>query len=176
MRVITGIARNCQLETLPGEATRPTAQRVKEGLFSSIQFDIEGRRVLDLFAGSGQLGIEALSRGAVSCVFVDQSKAATEVIRRNVLAAKLTKNTQVLTTDALSFLARTAQTFDIVFLDPPYAAGILVPALEAASKKVAPGGLIACEYDRETTLPETVEGLTLYRTYRYGRVFVTVYR
>lgn len=176
MRVITGTARNCRLETLSGDATRPTAERVKEGLFSAIQFDLPGRRVLDLFAGSGQLGIEALSRGAVSCVFVDQNKAATDIIRRNLHAAKLTESTQVLTTDALGFLSRTADTFDVIFLDPPYGAGLLTDALHAAAKKLAAGGLIICEYDEATTLPEEVGAVKLHRTYRYGRVFITVYR
>lgn len=176
MRVITGTARNCRLETLPGDATRPTAERVKEGLFSAIQFDLPGRRALDLFAGSGQLGIEALSRGAVSCVFVDQNKAATEVIRRNLHAAKLAQNAQVLTTDALGFLSRTNEVFDLVFLDPPYADGLLEPALTAVAPKVAPGGLVVCEYDEDTILPQTIGALQLYRTYRYGRVFITVYR
>lgn len=176
MRVITGTARGCRLETLSGDATRPTAERVKEGLFSAIQFDLPGRRVLDLFAGSGQLGIEALSRGAVSCVFVDQNKAATEIIRRNVHAAKFAQNTQVLTTDAIGFLSRTNETFDIIFLDPPYAAGLLLPALTAAAQKIAPGGLIVCEYDEATEMPAAAGSLTLHRTYRYGRVYVTVYR
>ena len=176
MRVITGTARNCRLETLSGDATRPTAERVKEGLFSAIQFDLPGRRALDLFAGSGQLGIEALSRGAVSCVFVDQNKTATEIIRRNLHAAKLAQHAQVLTTDALGFLSRTNETFDLVFLDPPYTAGLLEPALMAVAQKLAPGGLIVCEYDDDTTLPQTVGALQLYRTYRYGRVLITVYR
>ena len=108
MRVITGIARGCRLETLPGETTRPTAERVKEGLFSAIQFDLPGRRILDLFAGCGQLGIEALSRGAASCVFVDRNKAATDIIKRNVQAAKLADKVQILTTDALAYIARTS--------------------------------------------------------------------
>ncbi len=176
MRIITGTARGCRLETLSGDATRPTAERVKEGLFSAIQFDLPGRRVLDLFAGSGQLGIEALSRGAVSCVFVDQNKAATDIIRRNLHAAKLTDNTQVLTTDALGYLARTADTFDVIFLDPPYGTSLLPSALQAAADKLAPGGLIVCEYDEADILPETVGNVTLHRTYRYGRVYITVYR
>ena len=86
MRVITGSARGRRLETLPGEdVTRPTSESVKEALFSMIQFEIEGRRVLDLFAGSGQLGIEALSRGAASCVFVENNKGARDVVERNIL-------------------------------------------------------------------------------------------
>ena len=123
MRVITGTARGRRLETLPGEETRPTAERVKEGLFSAIQFDIEGRRAVDLFAGSGQLGIEALSRGAAGCIFIDRNAEAAEVIRRNLKAAGLYASAHVLTTDAMLFLERGRERFDLAFLDPPYASG-----------------------------------------------------
>ncbi len=176
MRVITGTARGCRLETLPGETTRPTAERVKEGLFSAIQFDLPGRRVLDLFAGCGQLGIEALSRGATYCMFVDRNKAATDIIKRNVQAAKFTDKVQILTTDALAYIARTADVYDVILLDPPYASDLLLPALEAASQKIAAGGLVVCESDQTEPLPETVGCLQLYRKYRYGRVCITIYR
>lgn len=176
MRVITGSARGCRLETLAGDATRPTAERVKEGLFSAIQFDLPGRRVLDAFAGSGQLGIEALSRGAVTCTFIDRNKAATDVIKRNLQAAKLMPQAQVLTTDTIGFLARTTDTYDVILLDPPYAENLLLPALQAVADKVTVGGLVVCEYDAGAPLPETVGKLALHRTYRYGRVHVTVYR
>ncbi len=176
MRVITGSARGCRLETLAGQATRPTAERVKEGLFSAIQFDIPGRRVLDLFAGSGQLGIEALSRGAASCVFVDQSREAVEIIRRNLNAAKLAEKAQVMTTDAGGFLARTADTFDVIFLDPPYGAGLLNNVLEPAAATLADGGILVCETDDTEELPPEIGKVKVYRTYRYGRVYITVYR
>ncbi len=176
MRVITGIARGCRLETLSGETTRPTAERVKEGLFSAIQFDLPGRRILDLFAGCGQLGIEALSRGAASCVFVDRNKAATDIIKRNVQAAKLADKVQILTTDALAYIARTSDIYDVILLDPPYASDLLLPSLEAAAQKIAAGGLAVCESDQTEQLPASVGSLQLYRTYRYGRVCITVYR
>jgi 16S rRNA (guanine(966)-N(2))-methyltransferase RsmD len=176
MRVITGSARGCRLETLAGQATRPTAERVKEGLFSAIQFDIPGRRVLDLFAGSGQLGIEALSRGAASCVFIDQNREAVDIIRRNLNAAKLAEQAQVLTTDAAGYLARTNDTFDVIFLDPPYGAGLLNNVLEPASARLADGGILVCETDDADTLPAETGKVKLYRTYRYGRVYITVYR
>jgi len=176
MRVITGTARGCRLETLEGLDTRPTSERVKEGLFSAICFEIEGRRVLDLFAGSGQLGIEALSRGARSCVFVDRSRQAAEVVRRNLQTTKLGANTEVICRDSSEYLAHAAGPFDLVFLDPPYAAELLVPCLEQLSGKVAAGGTVVCESDRETELPETVGAFSLYRSYRYGRVTVRLYR
>ncbi len=176
MRVITGIAKGCRLETLPGMDTRPTVERVKEGIFSAISFDIEGRRVLDLFAGSGQMGIEALSRGAVSCIFVDRNRQASEIVRRNLRATKLESAAQVVCRDALEFLRTAADSFDLVFLDPPYAAGLTVSCLEQLAGKIAAGGSVVCESDRETDLPETVGTLALYRTYRYGRVLVRIYR
>ena len=121
MRVITGTARGRVLKTLEGEDVRPTTDRVKEAVFSIIQFEIEGRRVLDLFAGSGQLGIEALSRGAASATFVDMSKDSLSAVKYNLEHTKLGDNAKVVQTDALSFLKLTKDKFDIVFLDPPYA-------------------------------------------------------
>ncbi len=176
MRVITGTARGCRLETPAGQATRPTAERVKEGLFSAIQFEIEGRRALDLFAGSGQLGIEALSRGAASCVFVEQNGQAAELVRRNLQAAKLFSSAQVLTTEALGFLARCREQFDLVFLDPPYGDALLASCLAAVEPHIADGGLVVCESDEGQALPETVGALQADRTYRYGRVHITLYR
>ena len=176
MRVITGTAKGCRLETLEGMETRPTGERVKEGIFSAISFDIEGRRVLDLFAGSGQMGIEALSRGAASCVFVDRNRQAAEVVRRNLRAAKVDGAAQVMCRDANEYLCSAAGPFDLVFLDPPYAAGLTESCLEHLSGKIASGGSVVCESDRETDLPETVGTLALYRSYRYGRVVVRIYR
>lgn len=176
MRVITGSARGVHLQTLPGEDTRPTTDRVKEGLFSAIQFDIEGRRVLDLFAGSGQMGLEALSRGAASCVFVDSSREAAQVVRRNIAATKLSANATVLCREALGFLQQSTERFDLVFLDPPYAAELAVSCLEALSGRVASGGAVLCESDRRTELPDTVGNLFVDRSYRYGRVAVRLYR
>lgn len=176
MRVITGAARGRRLETLEGLDTRPTAERVKEGLFSVIQFDIEGRRVLDLFAGSGQLGVEAMSRGAASCVFVDKNPDAVEVIRRNLKAAGLTANTQVVCVEAGAYLTRPGETFDLAFLDPPYAAGLLEPTLQRLTAHMNPGGIIACETDADAALPEQVGSFSLARTYRYGRTLIWLYR
>lgn len=176
MRVITGSARGCRLETLPGEETRPTGEKVKEALFSAIQFDIEGRRVLDLFAGSGQLGIEALSRGAASCVFVDRNPAAVQLIRRNLQRGGLASRAQVVGTEALTYLTRPKERFDLVFLDPPYAAGLLRPALEKVAPLVNEGGVIVCESDENTELPDKVNNFTLNRVRRYGRVRLWFYR
>lgn len=176
MRVITGSARGCRLSTLSGEDTRPTTDKVKEGLFSAIQFDIEGRRVLDLFAGSGQLGIEALSRGASGCVFVDRNPEATSVIKQNLQKTGLMTRSQVIATDALLYLERPKDQFDLVFLDPPYSAGLLLSSLEKVAKFVKDGGIIVCESDEEANLPDKADRFTLDRVRRYGRIHVWIYR
>lgn len=176
MRVITGLARGRRLETLPGDATRPTGEKVKESLFSAIQFDIEGRRVLDLFAGSGQLGIEALSRGASGCVFVDKNTEAVKVIRQNLQHTGLAEKSQVLGTDALSYLTRPGDRFDLVFLDPPYASELLLPVLEKVAPLVNDGGIIVCETDDTTELPNCIDRFAVAKTYRFGHTLVWVYR
>ena len=134
MRVITGSARGRKLITLEGDDVRPTTDIVKEALFSIIQFEIEGRKVLDLFGGSGQLAIEALSRGADSAVIVDLSKKSVEVIKQNLEHTGFSKKAVVVQSDALSFLSRRTEKYDIAFIDPPYLTGLLQEALY----KVAP--------------------------------------
>ncbi len=181
MRVITGYARGCRLETLAGDDTRPTGERVKEALCSILQFEMEGRMVLDLFAGSGQMGLEMLSRGAAGCVFVDRNPEAVALIRRNLNAvakreAALARNAQVLNRDAMAYLGRSKDRFDIAFLDPPYAAGLLEPALKETARHMNPGGVIVCESDAGLTLPDRAGDFTLERTYRYGRVLLWLYR
>lgn len=176
MRVITGTAKGRSLETPEGMDTRPTVARVKEGIFSAVAFEMEGARVLDLFAGSGQMGIEALSRGARSCLFADRSQKAAAVIGRNLKTTGLADRATVVCGDALSVLARDSGPFDLAFLDPPYAADLLQSCLELLSDKMAAGGAVLCESDRDTPLPETVGALRLSRSYRYGRVVVRMYR
>ena len=133
MRVITGSARGRRLKELTGMETRPTTDKVKESLFSIIQFDIEGRRVLDLFAGTGQLGIEALSRGAASAVFIDRRADAVRLVKDNLELCGLSDRASVRCGDAMSYL-RSGEKFDLIFLDPPYAAGLLGPALEEIAR------------------------------------------
>ena len=176
MRVITGTARGRVLRTLEGEDVRPTTDRVKEAVFSIIQFEIEGRRVLDLFAGSGQLGIEALSRGAASATFVDMSKDSLSTVKYNLEHTKLQDNAIVLQTDAISFLKLTNEKFDIVFLDPPYASTLVADSLRALPDRVADGGCVICETPAAAELPEKAGSLALYRSYRYGKIKITVYR
>ena len=154
MRIITGSARGIALATLEGENTRPTADRTKEALFSMIQFDIEGRRCLDLFAGSGQLGLEALSRGAEHCVFIDEAREAVEIVLANAKKTKLFDRCRISTGSFASFLKNAAgkESFDIIFLDPPYALGYIPEALSliAEGELLRAGGRIVCESDNGT--------------------------
>ena len=176
MRVITGSARGRVLKELQGMETRPTTGKVKESLFSIIQFDIEGRRVLDLFAGTGQLGIEALSRGAAECVFVDRRADAVKLIRENVALCKLEDRAKIRQGEALPYL-RSGEKFDIVFLDPPYASGLLAQALTdiAAFDICRAHGIIIAESAADTVLPAMPSPYALYREYRYGKIKLTVY-
>ena len=178
MRVITGTARGVRLKTPEGLDTRPTAERVKEALFSAIQFEIEGRRVLDLFAGRGQLGIEALSRGAEWAVFVDAGKSAAALVKENLRRAKLTEKAQVVQTDYLSYLSRCREKFGLIFLDPPYAENFLENALEKIVEFdiLSSGGIIVAERPEGKELPQEFEGYTRSRDYRYGITLITLYR
>lgn len=176
MRVITGSARGRVLKTLEGEDVRPTTDRVKESIFSIIQFEIEGRQVLDLFAGSGQLGIEALSRGAAYATFTDMSKNSVDVVKSNLLSTGLGSNSAVLQTDAITFLRNNKKKFDIVFMDPPYRTGLLQSALELVANSMNDGGVIICEHPYDEELPENAGEFAKYRDYKYGKIAVTVYR
>ena len=176
MRIITGLAKGKRLITPDGLDVRPTPEKVKEGLFSAIQFDIEGRRVLDLFAGSGQLGLETVSRGAQSAVLVDNSATSIKIIKKNVESCGFEDTVRVVQSDYGSFCAACRDTFDIVFLDPPYAAGLLVPALKAVLPLVSDYGFVVCEYPPEVEVPEEIGGFSISRSYRYGKVNLTIYR
>lgn len=176
MRVITGSARGRKLITLEGDDVRPTTDIVKEALFSIIQFEIEGRRVLDLFGGSGQLAIEALSRGAASAVIVDMSKKSVDVIKQNLEHTGFSKKAVVIQSDALSFLARRTEKYDIALLDPPYSVGILEKALEKVSDVMNEGGVIICEAPFKDELPENAGDFVLKKKYRYGKTGLFLYR
>ena len=176
MRVITGKARGRRLETLNGNDVRPTTDKVKEAVFSSIQFDIEGRRVLDLFAGSGQLGIEALSRGADSAVFVDLNPEAIAVINRNLKATGFEDQSKVIRADYFSFAASTAEKFNIAFLDPPYRAGLLEKALNTVAGIMSDTGIIVCEHPTDIILPDSAGIFAKTRCAKYGKISVSIYK
>jgi len=178
MRVISGKARGVVLKTPQGLLTRPTADRVKEALFSIIQFDLPAARVLDLFGGTGQLGIEALSRGAKSAVFVDAQDAACRLIKENLKKTRLEDQAQVVRGDYMSYLTRCKNQFDIVFLDPPYAEKFLENALKKLSEIdiLESGGIIVAERPVEKELSLNLEGFSRSRDYKYGNTLLTLYR
>lgn len=184
MRIITGRARGVKLLSLEGEQTRPTAERVKEAVFSMLQFEIEDRSVLDLFSGSGQLGLEAVSRGAASAVLVDKARDAVEVIKKNCLKTKLAPFCEVICADYGSFLrtCRGKRKFDLVFLDPPYALGVIPDAIEQMlrARVIGEGCTLVCEsadfshvFGGNESLQARFEVL---REARYGVACVTVLR
>lgn len=176
MRVITGTAKGRRLITPEGkEVTRPTGEKVKEALFSAVQFLLEGADVLDLYAGSGQLGIEALSRGAKTAVFVDTSKEAQKCISENIKTCGFADRARVKATDAALYLSGAMERFDLAFLDPPYAAEQLPIVLPLVSNVMRPGGMVFCETEKIIDLPETVGELTKVKEYRYGRTKVLSY-
>ena len=176
MRVITGTARGRRLNTLEGEEiTRPTAQSTKESIFSSIQFEIEGKRVLDLFAGCGQLGIEALSRGAVFCTFVENNRQAYKIVEQNIRTCNMEDASSLVFSDAVSFLKRKG-TFDIAFLDPPYNKGLIDECLALLASHMSEKGVIICETARGETLPEKVGDFCISKERNYGKTKLTYYR
>ncbi len=174
MRVITGSARGRRLKTPDNYDIRPTTDNVKEAVFNILQFDLEGRRVLDLFAGTGQLGIEALSRGAAEAVFVDESRESVRIVKENLRTCGF--SAPVFQQNALDFL-RGGEKFDIIFVDPPYDAGLYEPVLKSirAVDKLSDGGIIICEARREIALPEMEAPYARKKEYRYGKVKICLY-
>jgi len=178
MRVITGKARGVQLKTPDGMATRPTTDRVKEAMFSIIQFDVPMAKVLDLFGGTGQLGIEALSRGAKSAVFVDAGEPACRLIRENLKRTRLEADARVVRSDYLQYLKHCREKFDIIFLDPPYAEVFLENALKCITEIdiLETGGIIVAERPVGKELPWDFVGFTRSKDYKYGSILLTIYR
>lgn len=178
MRVISGSARGRRLNELKGMDTRPTTDKVKESLFNIIQFEVEGSRVLDLFGGTGQLGIEALSRGAAACTFVDARRDAVALIRENLKTAALSEQARVVSGDALAFLTGCGEKYDLIFLDPPYQTDLLERSLDAITKFdiLREHGIIICESAQEKQLPDLAPPYERGREYRYGKIKLTVYR
>ena len=178
MRVITGKARGVQLKTPDGMDTRPTTDRVKEALFSIIHFDIPGASVLDLFAGTGQLGIEALSRGASEAVFVDIREDACRLIKENLKRTKLQSEAQVIKAEYLQFLRNCRRKFGIIFLDPPYSEEFLEMSLNFIMEIdiLQSGGIIVTERPFDKPLLVDHHGYIKSKDYKYGKVLLTIFR
>ena len=175
MRVITGTARGRRLKTPDNYDIRPTTDNVKESLFNILQFDIEGRSVLDLFAGTGQLGIECLSRGAANVTFVDKDRNAVKIVRENLKSCGL--NATVLQEDALRILER-GQKYDLIFVDPPYDSDLYEAVLDRINLVdiLSEGGIIVCEARRERGLPEMTAPYRKCKEYCYGKVKLCLYK
>ena len=178
MRVITGKARGIVLKTPDGMATRPTSDRVKEALFSIIQFEIPGSKVLDLFGGTGQLGIEALSRDAKHVIFVDEREDACRLIRENLLRTHLDSYATVVRSDYMAFLRNCREKFDIILLDPPYAEVFLENSLKMITEIdiLQSGGIIVAERPVGKDLPWSFPGFSRSKDYKYGNTLLTIYR
>lgn len=182
MRIITGTAKGVHLETLEGnDVTRPTAERTKEAVFSAIQFDVEGRRVLDLFAGSGQMGLEALSRGAAHAMFIDASDMAIATVKRNAQKARLSDRAKYLISDYRNYMrkARGSEPFSLVFLDPPYALGAIPEALA----RLLDYGLVTpdCIFVCESAEPDVFAGkeelgarFVTRKSGKYGKAYINI--
>ena len=183
MRIITGRARGIKLNTLEGENTRPTSERAKEAIFSMIQFDIEGREVLDLFAGSGQMGLEAVSRGAISATFIDKSKDAAAVISKNIEKTRLSASCRLFNTDVNEFIriTRGKKKYDVVFIDPPYALRAVAPTLKALldGDMLKPTSIIVCESEEENVFESDValaDRFEIIKRAKYGVAHITIVR
>ncbi|HEX3030354.1 MAG TPA: 16S rRNA (guanine(966)-N(2))-methyltransferase RsmD [Clostridia bacterium] len=181
LRVISGTAKGHKLKTLKGNSTRPTSDRVKESLFNIISGFCEDAEVLDLYAGTGNLGIEALSRGAKFSVFVDKSRECFDIIRENLNATKMSEKALIMTTEVgngIQKLALESRKFDIIFLDPPYNKNLIEEALYLISKNVIikDDGIIIAERDVADNIPEEVGSLRLVRNQKYGDTILSFYR
>ena len=178
MRVITGTARGIPLKTPEGMVTRPTANRVKEAMFSIIHFDVPGAVVLDLFGGTGQLGIEALSRGAKQVTFVDAGDSACRLIKENLKRTHLDGQASVIRSDYLDYLSRCREMYDVILLDPPYAEVFLENALKRITEIdiLRSGGIIVTERPLGKELPWEFSGFERSRDYKYGKTVLTIYR
>lgn len=178
MRVITGTARGRKLITVEGtELVRPTTDRVKEAIFSAIQFELSGAVVVDLFAGSGQLGIEALSRGAAECHFVDNAAQSIRAVRENVEHCGFGGVSRIHQTPFSAFLKSARDgTFDIALLDPPYERKIIQKALPLLIPKMSERGVIVCEHESGCVLPKSEDGFELVKLLRHGNISLSIYR
>ena len=184
MRIITGSAKGKKLTTLEGEATRPTSERIKEAIFSSLQFDIENRVVLDLFAGSGQMGIEALSRGARRAFFVDSSREAIEIVRDNLSACGFADRAKYLVQDFRNYIRKASgrEGFDLVFIDPPYKDKTALTALSLLKTggMLLPGAIVCLEAGEAFSGEEAeLSGFEILKNTAYGKksfVLIVIYR
>jgi 16S rRNA (guanine(966)-N(2))-methyltransferase RsmD len=182
MRIVAGIHGGRVLKAPPGAATRPTSEKVREAMFAILP-DVAGARVLDLFSGSGALGLEALSRGAAHATFVDSGKAALAAVRANIAALGVADRSTVVAGDAVAAAGRApaapgtsaCSMWNLVLVDPPYATDLAVRAVSACAPHVAPGAVIVIEHDRRHAPPEAIGSLLRNDQRRYGDTWLSFY-
>lgn len=175
MRVVAGFLKGRRLLSPPDRDIRPTSDRVKEGMFNILQFSLKDADVLDLFAGTGQLGIEALSRGAAHCTFVDGAPSSCKILKTNLSLCALEEKATVICCKAEKFLTGTLQLYDIILLDPPYHRDLILPLLPLLSLRLKEEGKIICEAESTLSLPEEAGSLIKSKEYRYGKIKLIVY-
>lgn len=180
MRVVSGNLKGKTVKAVPGSSTRPTTDKVKEAIFNIIGPYFKGGLGLDLFAGSGGLGIEALSRGADNVIFVDKDGKAIQTIRENIENCQLEERSEIYRNDAeraLKAILKRELTFDFIFLDPPYKKQQLVKLLEIISGRqlLCEDGTIVCEHGSDIRLPERVGSLVIRKYEKYGIIAITIY-
>ena len=176
MRVISGSARGLKLCSPEGISTRPTLDRVKEALFSMLQAYLMDAVVLDLFSGSGALGLECLSRGAKKAVFVDNSQEAIVCIKSNLSSAKVADKSLIFNSDFCDYLKNCNEKFDLIFLDPPYSKNFYKTALDLICQKklLKDDGFVIVEWDSEIGFQNEISDFEIYKEKRYGRIGITV--
>jgi 16S rRNA (guanine966-N2)-methyltransferase len=180
MRIIAGNLKGKKLFSPNGENTRPTTDRVKEGIFSAIQFDVEGKRVLDLFSGSGQMALEAISRGAEFAVLCDYNSEAIRTIKKNIDHTKTAEKTKIISFDfekTLEVIKNDAP-FGLVFLDPPYATDYMLKALNILCNQsyLTDDAMIICEIEKTTELPNTIGNFEIKKRYKYGSTHIVLFK
>ena len=180
MRIITGKAKGCKLKAPKGMTTRPTADRVKESLFNILGFDVYDANVLDLFAGSGNLGLEAISRGAKKVVFVDQDTESIRIIKENAEHTKLIAASEIMKCDvflALQRLERAKVKFNLLFCDPPYLKELVQKVLFKVDTMdiLEDGAIIVVEHDRKDNVDVVLENIVLKRSQNYGSTVVSFF-
>lgn len=177
MRIITGIAKGRTIKAPEGENTRPTSDRVKESIFNIISKKIYDSKVLDLFSGTGNLGLESLSRGAKACTFIEKNKDTYKILTYNIENLKFVSNSETYrmdSFDALERLGKDNRKYDIIFLDPPYSMGLVEKAVKSISElgMLGKDGIIISECDEKESIPEKILSIKIYRTEKYGRTII----
>lgn len=176
MRVVSGTFRGLKLETIVEDGIRPTTDKVKEAVFDILQFEIPGKRFLDLFGGSGQIGIEAASRGASEVVIVEKNRKALEVIKRNVSKIQGRLNIRVINADAFDFLAKLYDKIDIAFLDPPYKSDLLEKISDRIGSVMNSEGMIITETASDVQSRVNIGNFNNTKSYSYGSIMINFYR